>query len=61
MRVEVPTSTETAHNDILKALDNHEAVLLVLLDLRAAFDTVDHIILLDTLSLCFGVKGVALE
>ena len=58
-------STETAlvrvHSDIIKALDNHECVLLVLLDLSAAFDTVDPKILLDTLSLRFGVKGVALS
>jgi hypothetical protein len=58
-------STETGlvrvHNDILRALDRHEAVILVLLDLSAAFDTVDHKILLNTLSQRFGIKGVALS
>ncbi|KAK6181820.1 hypothetical protein SNE40_009603 [Patella caerulea] len=44
-------STETAlirvHNDINLSVDKSECVLLVLLDLSAAFDTVDHLILLN--------------
>ena len=58
-------STETAllrvHNDILLALDNHQSVILLLLDLLAAFDTVDHKILLNRLSTRFGITGAALS
>ena len=46
-------STETAlfkvKADILKAMDNQEVTCLVLLDLSATFDTVDHKILLERL------------
>ena len=39
-------STETAlvriHNDVLLALKNQQSVILLLLDLSTAFDTVDH-------------------
>lgn len=57
-------STETAllrvQNDILCALDQNKSVILLLLDLSAAFDTVDHAILVSRLSNRFGVKGTVL-
>ena len=48
------------HNDILTAIDNNNTVILLLLDLSAAFDTVDHSILLSRLSSRFGIKGTVL-
>ena len=46
-------STETAllqvKNNIMQSLDDNRVVLLVLLDLSAAFDTIDHGILIDRL------------
>ena len=41
-------------NDILMALDSRSDVILILLDLSAAFDTLDHDILLSRLHLYFG-------
>ena len=58
-------STETAllkvKNDILMNMENQKVTLLVLLDLSAAFDTVDHRILLDRLQFDFGISGSALN
>jgi len=54
-------STETAllrvQNDILCALNRNELVILVLLDLSAAFYTVDHTLLVTRLSTRFGFQG----
>ena len=56
-------STETAlirvQNDILPVTDDSQCVILVLLDLSAAFDTVDNKILIDRLRHRFGIKGKA--
>ena len=48
-------------NDLLNATDNGDLTLLCLLDLSAAFDTLDHEILLTRLSTSFGIRGVALQ
>jgi hypothetical protein len=57
-------STETAmvrlHSDILWALDQNKAVLLVCLDLSAAFDTVDHLVLLNRMEKHVGITGKCL-
>ena len=58
-------STETAllkvKNDILMNMEDKHVTLLVLLDLSATFDTVDHRILLDCLQFDFGISGSALN
>ena len=48
-------------NDILFALDNDNISVLLLLDLSAAFDTIDHQILLSRLNSVFGIQSTALQ
>ena len=56
-------STETAllraHGDILRAADRGCTVVLLLLDLSAAFDTVDHGLLLHRLTTVIGLASKA--
>jgi hypothetical protein len=58
-------STETAItkilSDLLDMVDRGETAILALLDLSAAFDTVDYDILLKRLSTSFGLCGQALD
>ena len=51
------TALVKVHDDVLRAVDNNNSVVLLLLDLSAAFDTVDHSILLSRLALRLGVNG----
>ena len=48
-------------NDILLSLDNNMAVILLLIDLSAAFDTVDIDLLLHILEFEIGIGGTALN
>ena len=58
-------STESAllniHNDILLNMAKGSVTALTRLDLSAAFDTIDHTILLDRLNVYYGISELALS
>ena len=58
-------STETTllrvHHDFTCALDKNRCAVLVMLDLSAAFDVIDHTVLRKGLEYSFGISGGALQ
>ena len=58
-------STESAllkvENDVLLNMEKGRVTALTLLDLSAAFDTIDHLTLFNRLSSWYGISGIALE
>ena len=58
-------STETAllkvENDIILNMDEGRVTALTLLDLSAAFDTLDHSSITNLLSTWYGIDGIALD
>ena len=53
----IETALLRVHNDVLEAIDQRECVFLLLLNLSAASDTVDHAILLQRLQQTYGISG----
>lgn len=48
-------------NELLLAIDPNSSSMLSLVNLRAAFDTVNHNILLEHSETCVGISGFALS
>ena len=48
-------------NDLLWSMENQEVTALMAIDLSAAFDTVDHNVLLSVLNVKFGIEGAVLS
>lgn len=53
--------SSSQHNDIVLSVDSKCPVALLLLDITAAFDTVDHTVLLSCLKYCVGIHGTLLR
>ena len=48
-------------NDMVEEAENNNLIAMVLLDLSAAFDAIDHSILLKKLEIMFGIKSSSLK
>ena len=57
----VETAVLSVLNGLLTDADDKQVFLTALLDLSAAFDTLDHPVLLKRLEITFGVKGTVLH
>jgi Reverse transcriptase (RNA-dependent DNA polymerase) len=56
----IETAIVSIYNDMMGIFDMGHVGALVLLDMSAAFDTVDHTIVLDVLNRRFGIRNAAL-
>ena len=54
------TALLRVHHGITLALDSNSCAVLVMLDLSAAFDIIDHPILMERLQYSYGITGQAL-
>jgi len=57
----IKTALVRIHNDLILAMNQQKVSALILLDLSAAFDTINHNILIHRLSSTFGISGAALS
>ena len=57
----VESALTDVSSDIFKLLDQGNNIFMILLDLSAAFDTIDHALLIDILHSRFNVDGIALR
>ena len=48
-------------DDLYRIIDDRRSAILIGLDLSAAFDTIEHDVLVERLETVFGVKGMALQ
>lgn len=55
------TAVVRVYSDLLSAFDKRCGVVLLLLDLSAAFDTVEHNLLLSRRECKFAIRGKALQ
>ena len=57
----IETALVRVMNDVYKARDSGYCVAIALLDISAAFDTLDHFLLLEIMSNHLGIGGMVLE
>ena len=57
----IETALSYIHNNLINAIGSQKISCLCLFDLSAAFDTIDHNILLSRLFSWFGITGTVLD